>query len=304
MLRGLVIKQVFFVVDLLLMAVIGIALVFAVLRFMDTGKDGLGAPVAAAEAGDGIEYAGLSERSFYDVVNANKLFGEAGQRRITTLAEPEEPVSEEITQTQLQLTLLGCTSIGPTDPYSCATIVNVREADTRKKERVYFVGQTIMSNVVLSEVHKRYVILKKGNQFEYLPMDKSEDTKITLASAQPQQNAAPTEQTAPGVVTFKRQDLLQEMMQAENLETIAATARDVTDDNGNVIGVTADGIGEVELATKLGFSEGDVVQQINGQPVQGVDNLGELLQKFSDMNSFRISVLRDGQPKMLTIRLQ
>lgn len=305
MLRGLVIKQIFFVVDLLLMAAIGIALVLAVLRIMDSGTEGLGTQATVAEGDSGIQYAGLLGQEAYAAINANKLFGKAGQQSIATFEDaPAVASTQEIQETTLQLNLLGCTSVGPTDPYSCATIVNLRESDSKKKERVYFVGQTIMAGVTLAEVHKRYVVLHAGPNPQYLLMDKGDTAAVAPTPREAVPTAAVEPQTAPGVVTLNRQELLQEMMQAENLETIAASARDVTDEAGNVIGVTADGIGDVELAAKMGFAEGDVVQQINGQPVKGVDNLGELVQQFSDMSAFRISVMRNGQPKMITIRLQ
>jgi len=58
------------------------------------------------------------------------------------------------------------------------------------------------------------------------------------------------------------------------------------------------------LAKKLGLKNGDVVQQINGKAIDSLTKAGQVLQTFDGLNTFRVSVLRNGRPQMLTVDIQ
>ena len=76
------------------------------------------------------------------------------------------------------------------------------------------------------------------------------------------------------------------------------------DANGNVIGVTAPNIGQVPLAQKLGIQDNDVLQTVNNEQIDSEQKILEIVQKYQTATSFRIGIMRDGKPKVITYRLE
>jgi type II secretory pathway component PulC len=75
------------------------------------------------------------------------------------------------------------------------------------------------------------------------------------------------------------------------------------DESGNVIGVTADNIGQVPMARKLGLGDGDILQTVNNEQIDSEQKIYEVIQKFQNANSIRIGVMSGGKPKVITYRL-
>jgi len=297
MLRGLVIKQSFLLADLLLMVAIGVVIVMAALQFIRGGavSDNRGRANIVAEPE--VDLAMLRDRQAYAKIIENRLFGVAGEQS-TDVAQEPEPVQETIEPTTLPYQLKGTTSAGPTNPLSSAMIDNRR---AQPRIQTYFVNEEIQPNVRLVEVHKRYVILQMGNQKQYLALDTDEDLVIAPASQQAQNT--PRTQQANEAITLSRAELTQEILQASD-QLANLNPRNAYDDQGNVIGVTADNVAEVPLAGKLGFEEGDVVQQINGEEIDGLDKVAELLQRLQNESNFSVRVLRNNRPQTLNFRIQ
>lgn len=72
--------------------------------------------------------------------------------------------------------------------------------------------------------------------------------------------------------------------------------------NGNVLGITAAGIGEFPLAQRLGVQEDDILQTVNNEKLDSGDKIMEMMQKYQNASSLRIGILRDGKPKVITYR--
>lgn len=302
MLRGLLIRQVFFAVDLLLMCVIGGAAIFTILRLLDTSAVDIGAATAGPSAESDVNLPDLGDKADYAGIVTTQLFGPAGQtRKPDAPVEPEGPTID-VDVSNLPLRLLGSSFTTPTDPRSSATIENARSSDPRQKVRTYFVSQEIMPQVVLHEVHKGYVVLKSGPKLERLELRKREGAPVRQAVAARTQPAAALPD-APGVKTLDREDIVNKLVEA-SAQLAGMNPRLAVDEAGNTLGVTADGLNDLPLAQELGFQDGDIVQNINGQSIDSLEKVTEILQQFSDVDTMRINVKRGDRTQMMNFRLQ
>lgn len=311
MVRGLRIRQIFICVDLLLTALfLGVAALVAhemsrppqsVEALLPEDEDGA-APVAPL--------ARVSGRELYDGVVTGGLFGEAG-RWDPGAVPAEAPVVEEvapaddISETTLSLRLVGTVALSPKSPFAVAFIGQKEGNDPGKS---YFIGEEVSDSVALDEVFPREVILLNRRttppQRERLRMDEEKEGGA-LAAAAPAAPAAPAPVAEPSErITLKRDEMIQEI--AENYAALATSIKPelATDENGNVLGITAAGIGEFPLAQRLGVQENDILQTVNNEKLDSEDKIMEMVQKYQSASSLRIGILRDGKPKVITYRLE
>lgn len=312
MVRGLRIRQIFICVDLLLTALfLGVAALVAhemsrppqtVEALLPEDEDGA-APVAPL--------ARVAGRELYDGVAAGGLFGEAG--RWDPGAIPEEaPVVEEvapaddISETTLSLRLIGTVALSPKSPFAVAFIGQKEGNDPGKS---YFIGEEVSDSVALDEVLPREVILLNRRttppQRERLRMDEEKEDGALAAAAPGPPPPGPASVAEPSErITLNRNEMIQEV--AENYAALVTSIRPelATDENGNVLGVTAAGIGEFPLAQRLGVQENDILQTVNNEKLDSEDKIMEMVQKYQNASSLRIGILRDGKPKVITYRLE
>ena len=75
------------------------------------------------------------------------------------------------------------------------------------------------------------------------------------------------------------------------------------DVKGSVIGITSPNIAQSPVALKMGFQNGDIVQAINGEPIQSEQDVFELINKYYTVPVHQVTVLRNGTSQVLTIQL-
>jgi endonuclease YncB( thermonuclease family) len=78
--------------------------------------------------------------------------------------------------------------------------------------------------------------------------------------------------------------------------------RVANDASGNPQGITATDIGQIPFAKQLGFQDGDVVTNVNGVAIRGMQQVPQLIQQFRDTKQFNVTVMRGGQPVTLNIQ--
>jgi type II secretory pathway component PulC len=169
----------------------------------------------------------------------------------------------------------------------------------------YALGQDIVDKVKLLEVYPREVVLLNERNTpstrERLRMEDldtaSPATTVTAARRMPERAPAGNQ------IELNRQEFVQELyMNYADLVTKVKPEM-YRDASGNVVGVTAQNIGQVPLAQKLGLADGDVLQTVNNEAIDSEQKIMEMVQKYSDSNVFRIGILRNGRPQVITYRL-
>jgi type II secretory pathway component PulC len=320
MIRSLIIRQVFRLLDMAL--VIGVLIVgFLVVKLFLTPLPSLDLNIAETAAAEETASAtgSLGERAVYDGLVKSGMFGTAGRwdAQAPPEPEPEPEVSAEIEESALGLTLRGTVALEPGDRFSSAFIEN-----TEKKDgvRTFLLGQEIAENVLLDTVLQREVILLNKRttppQRERLRMEEQPKTAPgakpgAVAAASKGKPSAPAASSAPPAsegstiqhTKLKRDAVIRDVMQ--NYATLSTITPEVKRDaSGNVLGVTAPNIGQHPMAEKFGFKDGDVLQTINNERVESREALMEIMQRYQDASSFRVGILRDGRPNVLEFDIE
>ena len=315
MLRGLVVRQAFVAADwiLVLLVVAGAGVMF----FGVVGaawRDVNVIPIEASalpETNGGV-LAQVKPRAEYDGIVGSGLFGSAAQTVTEAPAPPPAPEKEK--ETELKLKLCGTSATSPRDVLASAVILN----QDNNTVRTFAVGQEVVEKVTLEEVYPRKVILfnKGANRREVL---RTEEDKAsvpvtadggnkpgTAPSAPASQHAAsdPAGAQASNRINVKKTELFQEVFM--NYADLATQLKPelARDASGKVTGITASNLDSLSIAKKLDLRNGDVLQTINNEMIDSEDKVRELVNKYRNSNSFRIGILRDGRPQVVTYNLE
>lgn len=307
MVRGLVIRQLFLVINLALVGLILFAAVSVVLQMVNPPKvesaqeinlDGVGDSAASIAAE-------LRERTAYNSILENGLFGEAGlfKEPLAPVAPVvEKPDDGPVEETELSLKLWAVTSLSPKSPFASASI-----EDTTQKNggQLFHIGNPVVEDVILEEVHPRWVILlnnkKSPPERERLSMDDEEGEGEDGAALGAMASRSRSTTTLPSQeVEIDKNAFITEL--SVNYADLMTKVKPelVRDENGKVSGITAADISDVPLAQQLSLENGDVLQTVNNEKIDSEQKILEMVQKYQDAGSFRIGIMRNGKQKIIT----
>lgn len=309
MIRGLVIRQTFVLLDVVLAVGILAAAGAVVYKVLDVPMDSVLEPNVSdlGNAGDGGLFTQeVGERSVYDAFVNSGIFGDAGKWDAKVDAPPPEPEGEgeggEITETDLNLRLAGTVALSPKDPFAAAFIENL---DQRGSLMGYALGQEVVEKVTLEEVYPREVILlnARSTPAKRQRLSMEEEAKTQTAAATDAAPKPSADGSGPNRVELNRQEFVQELYTNYADLVTKVQPEMYRDASGKIIGVTAQNIGQVPLAGKLGLQDGDVLQSVNNESIDSEQKILEMVQKYRNANSFRIGIMRNGQPQVITYKL-
>ncbi len=311
MVRGLIIRKTFILIDLALAALVAVVVGLVAMEMTRV----IPGPDAALSEGGGAAVPivpplpNVADRAAYASLRQSGLFGEAGKWDPKAIPPPApapvEPTGPDIVESTLNLHLIGTIALGPGSKFSTAFIENL---DTNDKGRGYLIGDQVMDNVTLEEVLSRAVIVLNKRS---TPPKRE---RLKMDEAAPSTGAAPTVASGPAPlpaapassdhISLKRDEVVQEIY--KNYADLVTNLKPemARDDKGNVIGVTAPNIGQVPMAQKLGLKDNDVLQTVNNEKIDSEQKILEIVQKYQTANSFRIGIMRDGKPTVITYRLE
>jgi len=307
MVRGLIVRQVFIVLDVVLaVALLGTG-AMALSGLFAAPLDASRLPLDGDGPGARFETAlrTLDGKSGYRPILDNRLFGDAGAFDPTEEPPPPPPpppVEEPEVETSLNLRLVGTTDLRP---FESAII---EDMDTRGSIHSFRPGELVVDKVTLEEVRQREVVIMNERLIppkrELLRMDDDKGKPIVTARAPQRPAPQPAVDNSPDRITLNRNEFIQDLY--TNYADLITKVRPemYRDESGNVIGVTAQNISEVPMAAKLGLEDGDVLQSVNNEPIDSEQKIMEMVQKYQNSNSFRIGIMRNGQVRTITYRLQ
>jgi general secretion pathway protein C len=218
---------------------------------------------------------------FQDASLARTLFGEADTREAA-------PASD--------IRLKGVFAVDGVTPSAAVLNIGAKDFPVR-------MGEAVMKDVTLKEVHADHVIVLRSGARERIELDKfraatpaaSAGTPARVANAGFRLNVG---SSGAGAYSLSRQELntvLQDPRQMEFLGRIGVAP------NG---GVRIDDAGGNTLAGKLGMQSGDIITMINGQPVNSAGDLARLYGQFNTISQVRVEVKRAGAPTILSYSIQ
>ncbi len=166
-----------------------------------------------------------------------------------------------------------------------------------KPDQPVKVGTEIAAGVVLAAVYPDRVEVRRNGVVERLNLE----TKAAGPSgvAKEVDFRLNVQSRAPDSYSFSRNELnqaLQDPKQLANLGKFVARQ--------GKKGMAVEHAPRGSLAEKLGLQQGDVVVQLNGQPVASNEDIGQFYQQMNMAGQARLSVLRGGKPLLLTYSIQ
>lgn len=210
-------------------------------------------------------------------------------------------VEENIQQTQLNLTLKGILA-DDTTGNQFALI-----ARGSQKEEVYRVGETIEGAEIL-QIESRRVLIRRNGVTEALNLEvKSAQTRDTTP-------VSTTPVTMPGLnrsgirrisdnQRLVSQDTLRQQLQ--NLPQLLTQAKAIPHiENGQSTGFRVTEIQPGSVFQDLGLEREDVIRAVNGSPVRSVDDAIKAYGNLKTAKSFRLDLLRRGQPLTIDFSVQ
>ena len=308
MVKGLLIRQAFVIIDLSLALLVAL-FVYLIAERLLRENPVAGGPVGPVEGTTTtFQLPTVGPLSDYASIETSGLFGPAAN-----MAPPAVSTEDKVDVVAPPPTLtLHATAASeePSDPQATAVIEN-SAATTVQKVATYYLNQPVTAELSLKEVHPRKVILE----------DKVAKTVSTLEMRDPTENPAPVTPAAlargpqkrppsaaaetANAVTLNREEMVQELASYNYADVVTTLNPQMAeDDNGNVVGISSDNFASIPLASQVGLQNGDVVNTINGIKIDSDQKLAEIFEKFSNASSFRLGVTRNGTPMMLTFKLE
>jgi general secretion pathway protein C len=234
--------------------------------------------------------------------------------RPTITNASNSPIGAEFGDTNLAKTLFGESENKDASPASDIRLKGVFAVDgitpsaavlnIGAKDFPVRIGEAVMKDVTLNEVHPDHVIVSRSGSRERIELEKFRSTAATASTTGAATRTANAgfrlnvAASGAGAYSLSRQELntvLQDPRQMEFLGRIGVAP------NG---GVRIDDAGGNTLAGKLGLQSGDIITMINGQPVNSAGDLARLYGQFNSLAQVRVEVKRAGGPMMLNYSIQ
>jgi general secretion pathway protein C len=229
------------------------------------------ATAAAATNANRIDFGAIAEAH---------LFGEAGK-------DPAPVVATTAPDTSMNLKLKG-TIAAEDDGFAHAIIT-----DAGGKSGVFFVDDEIPGGASLHEVYVDRVILKRGVTLETLRLPK----KSSAVGSAPR---ARTSGNSHGSSTAQRSSV-REMMQSSPSTFTEIVRPQPYMPNGQLKGYRVYPGRDRRTFAALGLRPGDLVTDINGQPMNDIQGGMEVFRNLGDATQVTVTIERNGSAMVLTL---
>lgn len=321
MLRSLLLKKLLAYGNVAL-AVLVVVYVVAKLASLPPSRVDVPPVAEPAPEASSIEIAQVKHINDYKPILRSELFGKNAlgkPKAPPKSAAPPPPQPKQEVVTALPLKLIGTVVAMEDDPQGSAIIEN-KSAGALKK--TYFVGDEVMDGVVLKTIRRRMVVLEnqRAERLEQLHLEEAEQAFRPVSAPAARSRAdvlaerrnlasriratRPAVEGANRIFTFNRAELISEL--DANYDQLASNVdvRVVKDANGNVQGVQASNLSRTPLAQKFGLQEGDIVQSVNGQRIDSLERLYDIIEQNQNTSKFSVELLRGGRKQIFTYHLR
>ncbi|MGD8926408.1 MAG: type II secretion system protein GspC [Thioalkalispiraceae bacterium] len=228
------------------------------------------------------------------------LFGVASVKPVTQEAPIDAP------KTGLKLTLRGV--FAASTPEQAMALI----ADARGEEKVYKKSDTIFSGVTLYEIYPDKVILERSGSFETLNLPRDESSLQSRAISRPRtsiRTTRPTIQPSSSAIVRtrtiragKRLENLKAQLTENPAEFMQNVRIEPVYDNSQQMKGIRFTHKDRQVMRALGLRPGDVIVEINGQPVTP-SAMTELLGQLSSLNQLNLGIERNGHRENLNISM-
>ena len=226
-----------------------------------------------------------SPLSSFQVITERNLFG--------SLDKASKDVNEEeieaLEPTSLKIALLGTVTGDEQNAFA------VIEETDKRKQGLYKIGDSVQ-NATVKTILREKVVLRVGTKDEILTMEES-------AASRREKVRGPSK-TAEGrnTITVSRKDIQSSLKDINKLMSEVRIRPHFKD--GESDGLSVSRIKGGSVFSKLGLRNGDIVQKINGEPINSPDEVLALYEKLKSGSRVSLEVTRKGEPKTMNYRFR
>ena len=226
-----------------------------------------------------------SPLSSFQVITERNLFG--------SLDKASEAVNEEeieaLEPTSLKIALIGTVTGNEQNAFA------VIEETVKRKQGLYKIGDSVQ-NATVKKILREKVVLRVGTKDEILTMEES-------AASRRDKGRAPSKSTERGsTITVSRKDIQSSLKDINKLMSQVRIRPHFKD--GQSDGLSVSRIKGGSIFSKLGLRNGDIVQKINGEPINSPDEVLGLYEKLKSGSRVSLEVTRRGEPKTMNYRFR
>ena len=226
-----------------------------------------------------------SSLSSFQIITERNLFG--------SLDKASKDVNEEeieaLEPTSLKVALLGTVTGSEQNAFA------VIEETDKRKQGLYKIGDSVQ-NATVKKILREKVVLRVGTKDEILTMEES-------AASRRDKGRGPSKPTERGsTITVSRKDIQSSLEDINKLMSQVRIRPHFKD--GQSDGLSLSRIKGGSIFSKLGLRNGDIVQQINGEPINSPDEVLELYEKLKSGSRVSLEVTRKGEPKTMNYRFR
>ncbi len=226
-----------------------------------------------------------SPLSSFQVITGRNLFGSLDK----TSEDVNEEEIEELELTSLKIALLGTVTGSEQNAFA------VIEETDKRKQGLYKIGDSVQ-NATVKKILREKVVLRVGTKDEILTMEES-------AASRRDKRRRPSKSTERGTtITVSRKDIQNSLKDINNLMSQVRIRPHFKD--GKSDGLSVSRIKGGSIFSKLGLRNGDIVQKINGEPINSPDEVLVLYEKLKSGSRVSLEVTRKGEPKTMNYRFR
>ena len=283
-------RWLFHLVNLLLLALLVNFGVHALLKFRDTKLTPESAPAAAPAVAVTNSPAEARPMTAYQTIWLRDLFGTSK----TEVPEPKEDPSIEklaLAQKSLGLKLVG--TVVADDPMISRAIIDNRK--TREQE-AYREGDNA-GKVRIKKILRNKVVITTAKGDELLTIEPEEFGKGRQTLRAQRQPA-----TGRARSRVSRQDVEEALANPEEVMGELNISQHMQNEQPSGFRVT--GFKSNSILARLGLRNGDVVTDVDGEPVSGPEQAEELFERLVEGGTFAIKIQRRRRPRMLRFNIE
>jgi general secretion pathway protein C len=226
-----------------------------------------------------------SPLSSFQIITERNLFGSQDKAS----KEIKEEEIEALEPTSLKIALLGTVTGNEENAFA------VIEETDKRKQGLYKIGDSV-KNATVKKILREKVVLRVGTKDEILTMEES-------AATRRDKTQRPSRSTAGGsTITVSRKDIQKSLEDINKLMSQVRIRPHFKD--GESDGLSVSRIKGGSIFSKLGLRNGDIVQKINGEPINSPDEVLALYEKLKSGSEVSLEVTRRGEPKTMNYRFR
>ena len=262
----------------------------------------------------------LTQPAIDTIVNRN-IFSSEGKAQLgvasKTVTKGDGDKAVEIVKSDLPIALTGTIYGG--DPLSGIALI---ENTTKKTVNSFMVGDTILKDVTLKEIHKQKIIIDNNGRLEFVEVVQERLVRSRRAKKAPSSATAGTDNVAPIATEppppsfkeegFERKEREITMSQSYRSKLLTTDFTKVLQDakaspnmvDGELKGFVMTRIRKDSIYEKAGLQNDDIVTEVNGVPLTDTAQSIRLLQSLRGESEIEVRIIRAGTPLKFNLNVK